>query len=53
MITTGLGKLCLEKWTGAAAAFDRPTGLFIMATCASNNSICFPRPASRRIVLCH
>jgi hypothetical protein len=36
----------------AMTAFDRPIGLPIMVACASNNSICFPQPASRRIVLC-
>jgi Domain of unknown function (DUF3387) len=36
----------------AMTAFDKPIGLLIMAACASNNSICFPQPASRRIVLC-
>jgi hypothetical protein len=44
-------KIWSGKWAGAAAAFDRPIGLLIMAACASN-SIYFPRPASRRIVLC-
>jgi hypothetical protein len=33
-------------------AFDRPIGLLIMAACTSNNSICFPLPASKWIVLC-
>src|SRR5258708_39703543 len=29
-----------------------PIGLLIMVACATNNSICSPRPASRRNVLC-
>jgi hypothetical protein len=42
---------CLDKWPAAVTAFDRPIGPHIMAACASNNSICFPQLASRRIVL--
>jgi hypothetical protein len=41
----------LEKWTAVVPAFDRLIGLLIMVACATNNSTCSPRSASRRNVL--
>jgi hypothetical protein len=38
----------LENWTATMTGIDWPIRPFIMAACANNNSICFPRLALTR-----